>query len=219
VSDVIHLADRRVDRSSRSTGPAAFFYSLDCPVSYLAAERVGRALDDVAWIPVVGPLSESSGLRSHDERLRLARERLSLATREARMLDVPLLEPNRYPLDSRRAARAAIWAAGEGRGAGFALGVARAAFCSGLDISSDEVIGDAAAGAGLDPMQAVQASRDPLRDYQLYATAKGLQGRGILMPPVIRIDASWFCGSDAMTAAVSLGVGEARESSSQLPVS
>ncbi len=219
MSDVTHLADRRADRSRASTGPVAFFYSLDCPVAYIAAERVERALDEVAWIPVVGPLSESSGLRSHDERLRLARERAALAKREARTLDVPLVEPHRFPLDSRRAARAAIWAAGEGRGARFALGVARAAFCGGLDISSDEVIGDAAAGAGLDPMQAVQASRDPLRDYQLYATAKGLQGRGILMPPVIRIGASWFCGSDAMTAAVSLGAGEALEHSSLLPVS
>jgi 2-hydroxychromene-2-carboxylate isomerase len=219
VGQVIYLSERLADRSRGSTGAAAFFYSLDCPVSYLAAERVERALGDVTWIPVVGPLSESSGLRSADERLRLAHERLALAEKEAQMFSVPLLAPDRYPMDSRRAARAAIWANDEGRGASFALRVARFAFCGGFDISSDEVIAEAAAGAGLNPVRAVEASNDPHLDYQLEATAKGLQARGILMPPVIRVGTRWFCGSDAMMAAVSFSVGQARVSSPQSPVS
>jgi 2-hydroxychromene-2-carboxylate isomerase len=219
MGEVIYLSERLADRSRPSIGPVAFFYSLDCPVSYLAAERVERALGDVAWIPVVGPLSESSGLRSADERLNLAYERLALAEKEAHMLSVPLVAPHIYPMDSRRAARAAIWASDEGRGASFALGVARFAFCGGFDIASDDVIAEAAAGAGLNPVQAVQASRDPRRDSQLEATAKGLQARGVLMPPVIRIGTRWFCGSDAMMAAVSFSAGQARESIPQLPVS
>jgi 2-hydroxychromene-2-carboxylate isomerase len=219
MGEVIYLSERLADRSRPSIGPAAFFYSLDCPLSYLAAERVERALGEVAWIPVVGPLSQSSGLRSADERLSLASERLALAEKEAQMLSVPLVEPHRYPMDSRRAARAAIWASEEGRGACFALSVARFGFCGGFDISSDEVIAEAAAGAGLNPVQAVEASRDPKRDHQLEATATGLQARGVLMPPVIRIDTRWFCGSDAMMAAVSFSAGQPRESAPQSPVS
>jgi 2-hydroxychromene-2-carboxylate isomerase len=219
VGEVIHLSERLSDRSPQSIAPAAFFFSLDCPVSYLAAERVERALGDVTWIPVVGPLSESSGLRSAEERLRLAHERLALAENEARMFSLPLLTPHRYPMDSRRAARAAIWAGDEGRGASFALRISRFAFCGGFDIGSDEVIAEAAAGAGLDPVQALEASLDARRDDQLEATARGLQTRGILMPPVIRIGTRWFCGSDAMMAAVSFSAGQARESGTQLPVS
>jgi 2-hydroxychromene-2-carboxylate isomerase len=219
MGEVIYLAERLADRSRPSIGPTAFFYSLDCPVSYLAAQRVERALDDVAWIPVVGPLSESSGLRAADERLSLASERLALAQREAQMLSVPLVEPRGYPTDSRRAARAALWASEEGRGASFALGVARFAFCGGFDIASDDVIAEAAAGAGLSPVQAVEASRDSKRDYRLETTAKGLQARGVLMPPVIRSGTRWFCGSDAMMAAVSFSAGYERESAPHLPVS
>ncbi len=219
MGDVVYLSERRADRSRASVGPAVFFYALDCPVSYLAAEWVQRAQCDVAWIPVVGPLSESSGLRSAEERRRLADERLALAGREARTLSLPLIEPRRYPADSRPAARAAIWAAEQGRGAGFALGVARLAFREGFDIGSDEVIGEAAAGAGLDAVQALEASQDPGRDRQLDGTAQGLRDRGILMPPVVRVATRWYCGSDAMMAAVSFGAGQARESAPYLPVS
>jgi 2-hydroxychromene-2-carboxylate isomerase len=219
VGDVIYLSERLADRPRASVAPAAFFYALDCPVSYLAAEWVQRAQCDVIWIPVVGPLSESSGLRSADERRRLADERLALAGREARLLSVPLIAPRRYPVDSRRAARTAIWAAQKGRGAGFALGVARLAFREGFDIGSDHVIVDAAIGAGLDPAQALEASHDPGWDRQLDATSRGLKDRGILMPPVVRVASRWFCGSDAMTAAVSFGAGHARESAPYLPVS
>jgi 2-hydroxychromene-2-carboxylate isomerase len=218
MGEVVYLSERSVGPPRASIGPAAFFYSLDCPVSYLAAEQVERAFVDVAWIPVVGPLSESSGLRSADERLSLAHERLALAVKEARMLSVPLVETQRYPVDSRRAARAAIWASDEGRGASFALSVARFAFGGGFDIGSDDVIAEAAAGAGLDPAQAVEASRDPRRDDRLAATARGLQARGVLMPPVIRIGTRWFCGSDAMIAAVSFSAGRSRQNAPHSPV-
>lgn len=135
------------------------------------------------------------------------------------MLSVPLVAPRPYPMDSRRAARAALWAGDQGRGASFALSVARFAFCGGFDIASDDVIAEAAAGSGLSPVEAVEASRDPERDHQLEATARGLQARGVLMPPVIRIGHRWFCGSDAMMAAVSFSSGQAGVSAPQSPVS
>jgi 2-hydroxychromene-2-carboxylate isomerase len=219
VGAVVNLAERRADRSRPSIGPAAFFYSLDDPVSYLVAERVERALGDLAWIPVVGPLSESSGLSSAGERQALAYERLALAEREARLLSLPLFEPHRYPMDSRRAARAAIWAGDHGRGATFALGIARLAFCGGFDIAADEVIAEAAAGAGLSPEQALDAARDQRHDLQLEATANGLCARGSSMPPVIRIGTRWFCGEDAVMAAVSFNAVRARERAPRLPVS
>ncbi|HTW11137.1 MAG TPA: hypothetical protein VME01_00210 [Solirubrobacteraceae bacterium] len=100
MGEVIYLSDRLADRTRASVGPAAFFYSFDCPLSYLMAERVERALGDVAWIPVVGPLSESSELMPVEKRLSFAYERLAAADREAHVLSLPLVEPQRYPMDA-----------------------------------------------------------------------------------------------------------------------
>jgi 2-hydroxychromene-2-carboxylate isomerase len=220
VGQLIYLSDRRADQSRPSLGPAAFFYSLDCPISYLTAERVERALGDIEWIPVVGPLSESSGLRSSDERLSLAYERLALAERDARLLSLPLVEPQRYPMDCRRASRAAVWAGSHGRGATFALAIARLGFCGGFDVADDDVIAEAAAVAGLNPEHAIDAARDYRHDYQLEATASGLQERGIVTPPAIRIGTRWFHGSDAVIAAVSFSAAQPRsDDAPQMPVS
>ncbi len=41
------------DRSQPARGPAAFFFALDCPLCYLAAERVERALGEIDWVPVL----------------------------------------------------------------------------------------------------------------------------------------------------------------------
>ena len=64
-------------------------------------------------------------------------------------------------MDSRKAARAAAFAADAGVGATFALAVARLAFCGGFDIGSDNVIEEAAAVAGLNPAEAVAGRARP----------------------------------------------------------
>ena len=58
VGDIIFLSERMADRSRPSPDAARFFFALDCPLSYLTAERVERALGEVEWVPVLGPLSE-----------------------------------------------------------------------------------------------------------------------------------------------------------------
>ena len=218
MGEVIYLSERLADRTRASVGPAAFFYSLDCPLSYLVAERVERALGEVEWIPVVGPLSESSELLALDERTSLARARLAAAEHEARMLLMPMVEPQRYPMEGRRASRTAIWAARHGRGPTYALAVARLAFCGGFDIASDDVIAEGAAVAGLNPEHALEAARDFQLDYELEATAAGLQSRGISAPPAIRIGTRWFHGQDAITSAVAFSAA-ARVSSPRMPAS
>ena len=210
MGEVISLQEWRADRSRKSVGPAAFFYSLDCPISYLSAERVERALGAVEWIPVVGPTSASSGIGSADERLNLAYELLAVAERDARALSLPLVEPQVYPMESRRAARAAVWAGKHDRGPTFALAVMRLAFCGGFDVSGDDVIGEAAAVSGLNPDHALDAARDYRHDYELEATASGLAAHGIPGPPAIRVGAHWFHGPDAVIAAVAYIAAQSR---------
>lgn len=208
VGDIIFLSERMADRSRPSPDAARFFFALDCPLSYLAAERVERALGDVDWIPVLGPECESH-----------ARDRMRLAESEAQILQLPLVEPHRFPMDSRKAARAAAFAADAGAGSAFALAVARLAFCGGFDISSDNVIEEAAAVAGLNPAEALAAARDTRLDLRLDATSRGLRTRGIVSPPAINIAESWFDGTDCVLAAVSFSAARARAQTPQLPAS
>jgi len=207
VGEIIFLSERMADRSRPSPDTARFFFALDCPLSYLTAERVERALGEVEWVPVCA------------EREAHARNRMRLAEREAQILQLPLVEPHRFPMDSRRAARAAAFAADAGVGSTFALAVARLAFCGGFDISSDSVIEEAAAVAGLNPAEAVSAARDARLDLRLDATSRGLRARGIISPPAINIAESWFDGTDCVMAAVSFSAARGRAQTPRLPAS
>ena len=229
VGDIIFLSERMADRSRPSPHAARFYFPLDCPLSYQTAERVERALGEVEWVPVLGPLSAPAPRSEHGsefggpavcaEREAHARDRMRLAEREAQILQLPLVEPHRFPMDSRKAARAAAFAADAGVGSTFALAVARLAFCGGFDISSDNVIEEAAAVAGLNLAEAVAAARDARLDMRLDATSLGLRARGIVSPPAINIAESWFDGTDCVMAAVSFSAARARAQTPRLPAS
>jgi 2-hydroxychromene-2-carboxylate isomerase len=217
VGKVILLSDRVADRSRPSTEGARFFFALDCPFSYLAAERVERALGEIDWVPVLGPLSERDGRISAADRQHLADQRFRLAEREAKSLHLPLVEPHTLTPNSRSAARAAAFAADQGVCQAFTLAVARLAFCGGFDIAEDDVIEEASAVAGLDPVATVAASRDQRYDLQIDATSRGLRLRGIEAPPAISIGTTWFDGKDALSAALSFSRSQSRRETPQAP--
>jgi 2-hydroxychromene-2-carboxylate isomerase len=219
MGELIFLSERMADRSRPASGAARFFFALDCPFSYLTAERVERALGEIEWVPVLGPLSEGDRTVSSSERVRRAAERMRLAEVEARSLHMPLVEPHSFPLSSRTAARAAAFAADEGACQSFALALARLAFCGGFDITDDDVIAEAAAVAGLDPEFTVAASYDPRYDLRLDATSRGLGMRGIEGPPAISIGTNWFDGPDAIVTALSFSIARARLETPQAPAS
>jgi len=207
------------DRSRPASDTARFFFSLDCPFSYLAAERVERALGEIEWVPVLGPLSDRDGSIADAERARGAAERMRLAEREALSLHLPLVEPHSFPPNSRTAARAAAYAADEGVCQSFALAVARLAFCGGFDIADDDVVEQAAAVAGLDAEATIAASHDQRYDLRLDATSRGLGIRGIEGAPAISIGTNWFDGPDAIVTALSFSVARARRETPQAPAS
>ena len=201
MGDLIHLAERIADRSRPGGEVSRFFFALDDPISYLTAERIERALGPIEWVPVLGPLSERDPAVSDEERDYMARERMLIAEREANSLQLPLVEPYQFPMESRRAARAATFAADAGTGSHFALALLRLAFCGAYDINSVPVIEEAAAVAGLHPQDAVAAAADESYDLRLDATSRGLIARGVQSPPAICIHSVWFQGPTAMVAA------------------
>src|SRR4051794_21701113 len=108
MGDVISLADRRAARRAKAGIRSAptrveFLFDLCCPFSYLAAERVERAFDDVVWTPA-STTALSRGSAAGDETTR------ALAERRAAELRLPLVWPERYPAEVPAAMRAASYA-------------------------------------------------------------------------------------------------------------
>lgn len=200
MGELVFLSQVMEDRSRPARGPAAFFFALDCPFCYLAAERVERALGEIDWVPVLTVPSDGGLSTTGSGRVRGAREALLLAEQEARALKLPLVEPHDYPFDPRPISRAAAHAAELGVGAKFALAAMRLAFCGAYDLSDPEVIGEAAEATGLRSGEVVAAAGANRYDERLEATSRGLASRGV-RAPAIRIGKRWFQGVDAVTGA------------------
>lgn len=210
VGELISLSSRLAASSGLTASGTCFCFALDSPLSYLVAERVRHALGEVTWIPVLGPTSEAAGPASCAQRAARAEDGFRLAEREARTLRLPLVRPRAFPLDSRRAARAALHAADLGIGRAFALAAASLAFCGAMDIAQDAVLAEAASVAGLDPADVVAAAGDTAYDLRLDATSRALRACGVDAPPAIGIDGRWFDGADAIMAAMSFRAARVR---------
>ena len=208
MGEVISLAKARAERSgpreagrSAATGAATFYFALDCPLSYVTAERIERVLGEIRWVPVLAtPPADAGPSTRQSERVRGAWSRLARAEHEARVLDMPIVEPSRYPFDARPISRAAIWATEHGAGPQFAMAALRLAFCGGYDLSRPGVIGEAAASACLRVGAALGAAGEPRYDLQLDSVSRGLSLHGVSIP-AIQIGNRWFEGVDAVNAA------------------
>ncbi len=143
---------------------------------------------------------------------------MALAEREAAALELPLVEPHRFPMDSRKAARAATFAADAGDGATFSLALLRLAFCGGFDIGSMPVIEEAAAVAGLNPDAAVTAARRSAPgSARLTRPAAAFRLRGVKSPPAISIGTHWFDGPNAVIAALAFSAAHGLMDAPLLP--
>jgi len=193
------MEEWRADRSRPTRdGRAAFFFDLSCPFSYLAAERLERALGDVDWIPAAGVILRRAVHHADVERLRRDAEWRALELR------LPLVWPDRFPAACWSAMAAATRAAEEGSCARFALAASRLAFCGGFDLDDPETLAEAAAAAGIHPEHCLAAAQDPRRHAELDATARGLLARGVRELPAIRVGNRWFAGESALDEAAAL---------------
>ena len=216
MGDLIQLSERIADRSRPTGELTRFFVALDDPLSYLAAERVERALGPIEWVPVLGPLSERDGAISVEERELLLRQRMVLAAREAAALELPLLEPH-FPMNTRPAARAATFAADAGVGPVFCTALLRLAFCGGFDIGNLPVIEEAAAVAGLSAGRVVKAAKDERIDLRLDSTSRGLGLRGVKSAPAISVGTHWFDGPNVVIAALAFSAAHGLMDEPMLP--
>jgi 2-hydroxychromene-2-carboxylate isomerase len=203
MGDVINLAERRDARRSRvrragASRRAEFFFDLASPFTYLAAERVDRAFEDVVWTPASSaallrgpPAGEAAGL---DGLRRAAEER-------AAGLRLPLSWPERFPAEVPASMRVAARAAELGRAGNFVLAAARLAFCGGFDLEDPEILAEASAAAGIVLDDCLTAARDGARDGRMEAAARRLLAVGAERLPALRVGRTLHWGEDRVSDA------------------
>jgi 2-hydroxychromene-2-carboxylate isomerase len=205
MGELINLAERReLRRRSRATPRslpvrAEFFYDLACPFTYLVAERVERAYDDVVWTPASATALRRGSPAAGEAALAGAR---AAAQERAAALRLPLVWPETWPRDVPAAMRVASYAAERGRGAAFALAAGRLAFCGGFDLDDPDSLAEAAAAAGLDLEESLRAAADRRRDGASEAAARRLLAVGADRLPALRVGRSLFWGDSQVAEAV-----------------
>ena len=197
MGDVIKLSERREalrrQRAGRQREPsrAQFFFDLSCPFTYLAAERVERAFDEVVWTPASADALRRSCLADDDVAAAGVRRAAEERAAELRM---PLVWPEHYPTEVSTAMRVASCATEHGRGAAFVLAATRLAFCGGFDLDDPEILAEAAAAAGLVLDDCLQAARDTGRDGEIEAAGRALLAAGADRLPALRIGRALYWG-------------------------
>src|SRR3954454_15455061 len=134
MGDVIRLDDRRARRLPDAVAGdairAEFIFDLASPFTYLAAERVERAFDEVTWTPAC---SRTLRCATMPAGFGEAQECVDLAEERAAGLRLPLAWPERWPMAVPAAMRVAHYAAQQRRGGPFVLAATRLAFAGGFD--------------------------------------------------------------------------------------
>jgi 2-hydroxychromene-2-carboxylate isomerase len=199
MGDVIQLAKRRTAPADPPAPPrVTFFFDLACPYTYLAAERIDRRFCGAQWRPAVGRRLDAGPLARGMVDVR----ELDAVEQRARELHMPLVWPERFPGAVPFAMRAAAYASSRGRGPAFAIAIGRLAFCGGFDVEDPRMLAEAAAAAGLDVDETLDAAEDPRRDRELEAAGRALwvDGGGVL--PAVRHTNGLFSGEQGVTAAM-----------------
>ena len=204
MGEVIMLAERREALRAGRAGQrrersrAEFFFDLSCPFTYLAAERVERAFDDVVWTPASADALRRSCLADDDVAATAVRR---AAEERAATLRMPLVWPERFPTEVSAAMRVAALAVEAGRGAAFVLAATRLAFCGGFDLDDPEILAEAAAAAGVVLHDTLHAARDQGRDGAIEAAGRRLLAAGADRLPALRIGRALYWGESQVAEA------------------
>jgi 2-hydroxychromene-2-carboxylate isomerase len=203
MGEVIRLAERRQARRAKPRQrPASlrgeFLFDLASPFTYLAAERVERAFDDVTWTPASSTALRRTSLAADEVALAAVR---AAAEERAEELRLPLVWPDSWPHDVPAAMRVASHAVTTGRGAAFVLAAGRLAFCGGFDLDDPEILAEAAAAAGLGLEACLHAAGDRGRDGAIEAAGRRLLAAGADRLPALRIGRALYWGETQVAGA------------------
>ncbi len=210
MGDVTDLAAYRARSAARMQAggtPGApmrveFYFDLASPFTYLAAERVHRAFGALAWIP-----ASSQVLRREPASVEGARR---AADARAAALRLPLVWPERWPMDVAGAMRAAAHAAAEDRAAEFVIAASRLVWAGGFELEDPHVLAEAAAAANVLPEASLLAARDARYDSAIESAAHAIAAAGADRLPAFRVGRAVFAGEERIAAAAAYARSSAR---------
>jgi 2-hydroxychromene-2-carboxylate isomerase len=189
--------------------PAAFYFDLASPYSYLAAERVTGLFDDAGleqpeWRPIlfgalIAQLERTPWGLGPDR----AAHHAEIERRAARYGLPSLAWPDSLPANSLHAMRAATVAAAVSPACArdFALAAYREAFVEGRDIGDREVIVAAAAVAGIG-LQVIEGIATPETKARLRQATEEAWDAGVQGVPTVAVGEELFWGDDRLAEAV-----------------
>lgn len=192
----------------RVEGPDEFFLDLGSPYAWLSAERIDGLFEAAGretpvWRPVLlGGLFQRFGRGSWAKTD--GRERgISEIERRAREYGLPEpVWPDPWPASYLFAMRVATFADRRGRLKEFALSSFRDAFTRGIDQAIPEHVLEAAARAGLNPVEAGAAAADPGIKEELRSATERAGDLGVTGIPSFLIDGDVVWGDDSLGAAL-----------------
>jgi 2-hydroxychromene-2-carboxylate isomerase len=186
------------------TGAAAsFYFDLQSPLAYLAAERVLEVLPGPArWRPVLA--RELDGAERFDS-FRCGEEqaifRAEVARRAHELHLQPLRWPERFPFDSGLAMRVATYAASIGRAVAFAQAAFRQAFAGGHALDELEAVLIAAAACEMHPKAVQEGARLRSVARALSECTAQAARSGVRDVPAVLVGERVFEGERALQAA------------------
>jgi 2-hydroxychromene-2-carboxylate isomerase len=177
---------------------ASFYFDLQSPLAYLAAERVLHVLPGPAeWQPVLA--RELSGEGPSEQDSPAWREQIAMRARELGLQ--PLRWPEPFPLDSTLAMCAATYAKSIGRVVPFAQAAFRQAFAGGRDLEQADNVLIAAAACEMHPSAVLRGTELRSVVAQLSATTSEAALAGIVSVPAIVLDGAVFDGEQMIERA------------------
>jgi 2-hydroxychromene-2-carboxylate isomerase len=190
---------------------ASFYFDLQSPLAYLAAERILHTLPaPCEWQPVLARQLQRSGSgqpvgedpaevwRCEEEREAF---REDLVRRAAELGLQPLRWPEPFPFDSALAMRVATYAKSIGRTVPFAQAAFRQIFAGGRDLSQLDNVLIAAAACEMHPAAVTRGSELRSVAEQLATASDEAARAGVLEVPAIVVGEEVFVGDRALERA------------------
>ncbi len=188
-----------------------FYFDFNSPYAYLAAERIEGLIPDAEWRPIAFPMVLHQLGRLEQVLQRDFPNVLPEVRERAAERGLPPVEPPPgWPLESWSLGplRAAVFAGDRGRGPEFARAAFRQVFVASRSLSDAEVLGDAAAEAGLDPSEVAEAVQRIEIKERLKELTNGAFERGVMGIPTVEIGDELFWGDDHLEEATAAAAAQ-----------
>lgn len=183
---------------------ARFYYDLNSPYAYLAANRVDDVVPgDVEWVPIAfGPLLVATGRVPWSLKPGEREEGMRECERRAAERGLPPIRwPEGWPAEtySVDAARACLAAKRGGREREVTKAIYEQVFVEGRRLDDPAMLDAAGEAAGVPGLAA--AAREPEIKQELRAITEDAMARGVVGIPTLEVDGRLYWGDDRMEEA------------------